>query len=206
MNYMPNIDRRSFLVGSAGSRARARIPHPVRRRGLAPPTASPEVNAWVVVKPDDTVVIRDRALGDGPGHADRPRPARRRGARMRLVEGHRRFPTPGENLARKRVWGDFSTAGSRGIRASNEYVRKGGAAARMMLIQAAADAWNVPASECSAANERDHPQAVRPHDHVRQGRGRRGQDRAARGRQAQGPEGLEDHRQGRQAPRHRRSS
>ena len=44
------------------------------------------------------------------------------------------FPTPGQNLARKRVWGDFSTGGSRGIRASNEYVRKGGAAARMMLI------------------------------------------------------------------------
>jgi aryl-alcohol dehydrogenase-like predicted oxidoreductase len=31
-------------------------------------------------------------------------------------------------------------------------VRKGGAAARQMLIQAAANAWNVPASECSAAS------------------------------------------------------
>src|SRR4029077_10063360 len=38
------------------------------------------------------------------------------------------------------------------IRDSQEYVRKGGAMARMMLIQAAANAWNVPASECSAAN------------------------------------------------------
>jgi isoquinoline 1-oxidoreductase beta subunit len=62
------------------------------------------------------------------------------------------FPTPGENVARKRVWGDFLTAGSRGIRASNEFVRKGGAAARMMLVQAAADGWKVPASECVAAN------------------------------------------------------
>jgi isoquinoline 1-oxidoreductase beta subunit len=55
-------------------------------------------------------------------------------------------------VARKRVWGDFSTGGSRGIRASHDYVRKGGATARTMLIQAAADAWKVPASECSAAN------------------------------------------------------
>jgi len=31
-------------------------------------------------------------------------------------------------------------------------VRKGGAAARMMLIQAAANEWKVPASECTAAN------------------------------------------------------
>jgi isoquinoline 1-oxidoreductase beta subunit len=62
------------------------------------------------------------------------------------------FPTPGQNLSRGRVWGNFFTAGSRGIRESNEYVRKGGAAARTMLIQAAANAWKVPASECSAAN------------------------------------------------------
>jgi len=62
------------------------------------------------------------------------------------------YPTPGQNVARKRVWGDFFTAGSRGIRASHELLRKGGAAARMMLIQAAADQWKVPAAECTAAN------------------------------------------------------
>ncbi len=62
------------------------------------------------------------------------------------------YPTPGQNLARKRVWGDFSTGGSRGIRESHEYVRKGGAAARMMLVQAAANEWKVPVAECSAAN------------------------------------------------------
>src|SRR5207302_51057 len=62
------------------------------------------------------------------------------------------FPSPGQNVARKRVWGDFSTGGSRGIRTSQDYVRKGGAAARMMLIQAAANEWKVPASECTAAN------------------------------------------------------
>ena len=72
---------------------------------------------------------------------------------MRLVEGH--LPSirrPAESVARKRVWGSFSTGGSRGIRKSHEYVRKGGAAARMMLIQAAANEWKVPASECTAAN------------------------------------------------------
>ena len=62
------------------------------------------------------------------------------------------YPTPGESVKRKRVWGDYSTGGSRGIRTSHEYVRKGGAAARIMLVQAAANQWGVPASECTVAN------------------------------------------------------
>ena len=58
-----------------------------------------------------------RPLRDGPGHADRPRPAGRRGARVRLVARSRpNIPTPGQNLARNRVWGNFATGGSRGIR------------------------------------------------------------------------------------------
>ena len=62
------------------------------------------------------------------------------------------YPTPGQSVARKRVWQSFSTGGSRGIRESHEYVRKGGAMAREMLIQAAAQEWKVGAAECSAAN------------------------------------------------------
>ena len=135
--------------------------------------------------------------------AHRTCPARRRGARMRLVKVTYEYPTPGQNVARKRVWGDIFTAGSRGIRDVAEFVRKGGAAARMMLVQAAAGEWKVPASECSVANGRDHPQGLRPQHHLRQGRGCRRQDRTAGGYQAQGSEGLEDHRQGAQAARHR---
>src|SRR4030095_5986371 len=59
--------------------------------------------------------------------------------------------TPGESVKRKRAWGDFSTGGSRGIRESHEYVRKGGAAARLMLTQAGAKQWRVPVAEGTAA-------------------------------------------------------
>jgi isoquinoline 1-oxidoreductase beta subunit len=45
----------------------------------------------------------------------------------------------------------MSTGGSRGIRTSQDYVRRGGAAARMMLLQAAADGWKVPVGELSVA-------------------------------------------------------
>jgi isoquinoline 1-oxidoreductase beta subunit len=55
--------------------------------------------------------------------------------------------TPGRNLASKRAWGEMGTGGSRGIRTSQDYVRQAGAAARSMLVQAAANQWNVPVGE-----------------------------------------------------------
>jgi isoquinoline 1-oxidoreductase beta subunit len=60
--------------------------------------------------------------------------------------------TPGRNLASKRAWGEMGTGGSRGIRTSQDYVRRGGAVARMMLMQAAADQWNVPVGELTVSN------------------------------------------------------
>ena len=56
------------------------------------------------------------------------------------------YPTPGDNVKRKRAWGNYNSSGSRAIRESHQYVREGGAAARLMLIQAAADEWKVPAA------------------------------------------------------------
>src|SRR5207245_3652014 len=47
---------------------------------------------------------------------------------------------------------DYTSTGSRSIRESQEYVRQGGAAARQMLIEAAANEWKVSAAECSASS------------------------------------------------------
>jgi isoquinoline 1-oxidoreductase beta subunit len=76
---------------------------------------------------------------------------------VRLVEGHHRVPDAGREPARDRVWGSFSTGGSRGIRESHLYVRKGGAVARQMLIQAAAEAWGVPDGRVPRREQRHHP-------------------------------------------------
>jgi isoquinoline 1-oxidoreductase beta subunit len=132
-----SLSRREFLVTSAAAAAGSssastflsRTPLQTRRFGD---------QRVVVVRPDDTVVIRIARSEMGQGTLTGPRAARRRRARMRLAQGHDRIPTPGENLARKRRVGHFSTGGSRGIRDRTRYVRKGGAAARMMLVQAAA--------------------------------------------------------------------
>jgi isoquinoline 1-oxidoreductase beta subunit len=54
---------------------------------------------------------------------------------------------PGENQTRGRLWGDFATSNSRTVRTLQGPMREAGAAARLMLIDAAALAWNVPKSE-----------------------------------------------------------
>ena len=154
MNYVPNIDRRSFVVGAAtlggGLALGLRIP-------FGPDTAraadgAPEINAWVVIRPDDTVVVRIARSEMGQGSLTGLAQLVAEELECDWSKVTTEFPTPGQNFARKRVWGDMSTGGSRGIRTSHEYVRQGGAAAREMLIQAAANEWKVPASECSAAD------------------------------------------------------
>src|SRR5471032_1473159 len=60
MNDVLEINRRSFLVGAAalggGLSLGFGIPFgPLAARAA---DAAPEVNAWVVIRPDDTVVIR----------------------------------------------------------------------------------------------------------------------------------------------------
>jgi isoquinoline 1-oxidoreductase subunit beta len=113
---------------------------------------APEVNAWVVVKPDDTVVIRIARSEMGQGTLTGLAQLVAEELDCDWAKVTTEYPTPGQNLARNRVWANFSTGGSRGVRESNDYVRKGGAAARTMLVQAAADDWKVPAAECSASS------------------------------------------------------
>ncbi|MFT8245698.1 molybdopterin cofactor-binding domain-containing protein [Roseomonas sp. BN140053] len=111
--------------------------------------AVPEVNAWVVIHPDDRVVLRMARTEMGQGT--------RTGLAQLFAEElgcdwsklSTEYVTPGQSLARNRAWGPFLTAGSQGIRQSQEIVRRGGAAARTMLVQAAATRWGVPAGECS---------------------------------------------------------
>src|SRR5437660_11675551 len=62
------------------------------------------------------------------------------------------FVSTAEQLRRNRVWGSMATGGSQSIRSSQEYLRQAGAAAREMLIAAAAQRWKVPASERDAEN------------------------------------------------------
>lgn len=151
---VPNLSRRQFIVGttavSTGLSLGLTFPFAIGTAEAA--LATPEVGAWVVIKPDDSVVVRvvRSEMGQGTITGLAQLVAEELECDWNKVSVE--YPTPGENLKRKRVWGDFGTGGSRGIRTSEDYVRKGGAAARMMLIEAAAVQWKVPAAQCVAAN------------------------------------------------------
>jgi isoquinoline 1-oxidoreductase subunit beta len=145
--------RRRFLGASAAATGGLVVAFHIPFSGEAvAQTAPAEVNAWVVVKPDDSIVIRiaRSEMGQGTLTGLAQLVAEELDANWAKVTTE--YPTPGQNLARNRVWGNFGTGGSQGIRQSNEYVRKGGAAARMMLVQAAADEWKVPVADCRAAS------------------------------------------------------
>src|SRR6266446_4956914 len=150
----PKIDRRSFVIGTAalGAGLTLGLKIPFGASVVRAQDGSPEITAWVVIRPDDTVVVRVARSEMGQGTLTGLAQMVAEELEADWTKVTTEYPTPGQSVARKRVWGNFSTGGSRGIRESNEYVRKGGATARMMLVQAAANAWSVPAAECTAAN------------------------------------------------------
>ena len=150
----PKLNRRSFVIGSAaaGAGLALGLKIPFGASVVRAQDGSPEVNAWVVIRPDDTVVIRIARSEMGQGTLTGLAQMVAEELECDWSKVKTEYPTPGQSVKRKRAWGDFSTGGSRGIRDSHQYVREGGATARIMLIQAAANAWNVPASECSASN------------------------------------------------------
>src|ERR1700750_750270 len=151
----PKMNRRAFVIGTAAAGAGLALGLDLPFGGptvVRAADGSPEVNAGVVIRPDDTVVIRIARSEMGQGTLTGLAQLVAEELECDWTKVTTEYPSRAQTVARRRVGGEFSTGGSRGIRTSHDYVRKGGATARMMLIQAAADDWKVPASECSAAN------------------------------------------------------
>src|SRR5258708_17338185 len=159
------LSRRKFIVGSAalaggGLALGLNVPFgvgPASAQGLAT-----EVNIWVAIKPDDTCVIRiarsEMGQGTLTGLAQLVAEELECDWNKVTTEGI----SPARNLASKRAWGEMGTGGSRGIRTSEDYVRRGGAAARVMLLQAAARAWEVPCRGLPASAGGFPPPANQP--------------------------------------------
>jgi len=157
-NKSAKLSRRKFVIGSAAAGGGLALGFSLpcgfgaaMAQGVAANGGS-ELNVWVAIKPDDTCVIRiaRSEMGQGTITGLAQLVAEELECDWNKVTTEQ--ITPGTNLARKRAWGDMSTGGSRGIRTSQDYVRRGGAAARMMLLQAAADEWKVPVGELKVAN------------------------------------------------------
>ena len=152
---LQNASRRRFIVGTAAAGSGLALGLPLQdahAQTAAYAAEGCELGLWVVIRPDETCVIRIARAEMGQGTLT---------GLAQLVAEELDCDwskvvtdpiTPGRNLAKKRAWGEMGTGGSRGIRTSEDYVRRGGAAARIMLLQAAADQWSVPVSELTVSN------------------------------------------------------
>lgn len=113
--------------------------------------AANEIDAWIAIDPDDSILIRYQRSEMGQGsmtalpmivteelHCD--------WSKVRIE-----YASPNRNIRERRVYGDMFSNGSRSVRASQKHMQQVGASARERLIAAAAARWGVPASECAAA-------------------------------------------------------
>ncbi len=148
MNKIMKIGRRNFLKASAVAGGGMMLGFHIPAANAAAPKDA-EVNAWVMVNGDDSIVIRvaHSEMGQGSQTGLAQLVAEELECDWSKVKTE--FVDPRLNITRNKVYGGMATVGSRAIRTSHEYVRKAGASARMMLVSAAAARWKVPASECA---------------------------------------------------------
>jgi len=150
MKSLPHtpINRRGFLQVSASATAALSLGFSLPAHTQAKQLQ--EVNAWIDIHTDESIVIRYARTEMGQGsRTSAPMLIAEelevdwKKVRIEDVQAH-------DNLKRKRAYGDMASVGSRTIRNSQDYLRKAGASARMMLVQAAAQRWGVAESECQA--------------------------------------------------------
>jgi isoquinoline 1-oxidoreductase beta subunit len=110
-----------------------------------------EINAWVVIEPDDSVIIRYGRAEMGQGSFTSLPQILTEELECDWAFVKPEYASANRNLKEKKVYGSLATGGSRAVRETGEVVQQAGASARERLIAAAAKRWNVPASECSAA-------------------------------------------------------
>lgn len=156
MQKLLNVSRRNFIVGASAAGLSIGVLASCSGSDSAEDISNlpdpDEVNAWVHIGNDDTVTIRIARSEMGQGTLTGLAQLVAEELECDWTKVTTEYPTPGQSVARDRVWGSFATGGSQGIRGSHQYVREGGAAARIMLIEAAAAEWGVPVEECVAEN------------------------------------------------------
>src|SRR4249919_508831 len=158
-----SITRRHFVVASASAAGGLAIS--VAFPGLAdaaiigaqawgPEITPNEINAFLAIDPDGTILIRSphQEMGQGAITALPMIVAEELECDWSKVKVE--HASPARNLKEKNVYGAMTTVGSRGVRTSWQMLLQAGASGRVRLIVAAAQRWNVPVTECEAANNK----------------------------------------------------
>ncbi len=144
---MSPLSRREFVAAGVAAGAGLVIgfylPH---KSGSQEESFSP--NAYLRITPDNkvTIVVARSEMGQGVRTALPMILAEELEADWKQIAI--------EQAGASTLFGDQTTGGSASIRTTWDPMRKAGAAAREMLISAAALTWNVPRSSCAAENSR----------------------------------------------------
>src|SRR5690348_8062076 len=143
------LNRRDFLTTGATLVIGFYLPPLERHLPPATPAPAPgpfKPNAWIEIHPDGAVTIWTgrSEMGQGVRTALPMIVAEELEADWTRVRVAQADANP--------AYGDQFTVGSRSVRTGFEPLRKAGAAAREMLIAAAALTWNVPRDACRARN------------------------------------------------------
>jgi isoquinoline 1-oxidoreductase beta subunit len=127
MNFA--LNRRLFLTASTAVGGGFVLGFSLPGSEAEAAAAAPEVNAWIVIQPDDTIIVRvaHSEMGQGAFTSLPMMVAEELNADWAKVKPE--FIDPTEHVQRGRIWGSTATVGSRGVRTSHEYLRKAGASA-----------------------------------------------------------------------------
>lgn len=147
------LDRRKFLKTSLAGATGLIVGFylPGKHELLAAEATPADMNAFIQVSPDNviTIIVSKSEMGQGVATALPMLAAEELECDWRKI----RFVfAPAARVYFDPAFGMQGTGGSTSVHSSWEPLRKAGATAREMLIAAAAQKWNVDASECRAEN------------------------------------------------------
>lgn len=150
------VSRRGFLVRTAAAGGALvlgfYLPFAGRSWAAEGTDEKAEVNAWIIIQPDDSVVIRVARSEMGQGVLTSLPMLVAEELECDWARVRAEYALAGENLKRSDVFGSMATGGSRSVRESEDYLRQAGAVARELLVTAAAQRWGVLPAECRAVN------------------------------------------------------
>ena len=158
------LTRRHFIVtaASAAGGLMIGIGAPPRRAAAATVVGQPwnddnahdahDIDAWIAIDPDDSVLIRYQRSEMGQGSMTALPMIVTEELQCDWSKVRVEYASPNRSIRENKVYGDMFSHGSVSVRQSQRRMQQVGASARERLIAAAANRWNVPASECAAAS------------------------------------------------------
>jgi isoquinoline 1-oxidoreductase beta subunit len=138
-----------ICIGPVPSKARAATisNQPWNDDGYAPH----EIDAWIAIDPDDSILIRYQRSEMGQGSMTALPMMISEELQCDWSKVRIEYASANRSVREKRVYGNMYSHGSMSVRESQKMVQQVGASARERLIAAAATQWGVPVSECVAA-------------------------------------------------------